>query len=129
MEPWRRLAPCNVAIGQLFSIFDLSPEEYGITHEKLAFPLPAAFVCDLPVSTGRHIGAEAMSLYVLDAISWIFGIRGHIPQCDDFGVGRGVSSLADGGKALPRVLVGLAASVAFLSLALGAVVALAVRLL
>jgi hypothetical protein len=70
-----------------------------------------------------------MSLYVLDAVSWIFGIRGHIPQCDDFGVGRGVSSLADGGNALPRVLVALAVSVAFLSLALWAIVSLAIRLL
>ena len=25
-----------------------------------------------------------MSLYVLDAVLWIFGIRGHIPQHDDF---------------------------------------------
>jgi hypothetical protein len=77
----------------------------------------------------RRIGAEAMSLYVLDAVLWIFGIRGHIPQHDDFRPGRGASSLADSHNPLARMLAAFALSVVFLSLALWATVWLAIRLL
>jgi hypothetical protein len=77
----------------------------------------------------RRIGAEAMSLYVLDVVLWIFGIRGHIPQHDDFHPGRGASSLADSHNPLARMLAAFALSVVFLSLALWATVWLAIRLL
>jgi hypothetical protein len=45
-----------------------------------------------------------MSLYVLDAVFWILGIRGHIPQNDDFPVGRSESSLAAATGRLMRIL-------------------------
>jgi hypothetical protein len=70
-----------------------------------------------------------MSLYVLDAVLWIFGIRGHIPQHDGFRPGRGGSSLADSSNPVGRVLAAFALSVVFLALALSATVWLAMRLL
>jgi hypothetical protein len=70
-----------------------------------------------------------MSLYVLDAVLWIFGIRGHIPRHDDFRPGRGGSSLADSSNPLLRMLAAFALSVVFLSLSLWATVWLAMRLL
>ncbi|HEY5131102.1 MAG TPA: hypothetical protein VIJ35_28075 [Bradyrhizobium sp.] len=76
----------------------------------------------------RYIGAEAMSLFVLDAVLWIFGIRGHIPRNDGFPSGRSESFAANTG-ALMRVLAAVAMSVVFLSLVLWAAVWLAIRLL
>jgi hypothetical protein len=73
-------------------------------------------------------GAEAMSLFVLDAVLWIFGIRGHIPQDDGFPTGRSQSSAANTG-ALMRVLAAVVTSVVFLSLVLWAAVWLAIKLL
>ncbi len=70
-----------------------------------------------------------MSLYVLDAVLWIFGIRGHIPRHDDFRPGRGASSLADSSNPLARILAAFALSVVFLALALWATVWLAIRML
>jgi hypothetical protein len=70
-----------------------------------------------------------MSPYVLDAVLWIFGIRGHIAQHDDFRPGRGGSSLADSNNPVRRVLAAFALSVVFLTLALWATVWLAMRLL
>ena len=35
-----------------------------------------------------------MSLYVLDVLLWIIGIRGHIPHYDEFRPGRSESSPA-----------------------------------
>jgi hypothetical protein len=77
----------------------------------------------------RSIGAWAMSLFVLDAILWIFGIRGHIPQNDGFPAGRGQSSFAANTATLMRVLAAAVISVVVLSLALWAAVWLAIKLL
>jgi hypothetical protein len=77
----------------------------------------------------RKIGGEAMSLYVLDAILWILGIRGHIPQDDGWRGSRGGSPFAANTNALMRVLAAVVVSVVVLSLALWAAVWLAIRLL
>jgi hypothetical protein len=73
------------------------------------------------------MGAEAMSPYVLDAVFWVLGIRGHIPKNGDFHAGRGESSSA--GHRLLRVLAAFVLVVAVLSLALWAAVWLAIKLL
>jgi hypothetical protein len=100
-----------------------------VTRKRLALPQRAALRSRAAVTRViRQMGAEAMGLYVLDVVLWILGIRGHIPHHDSFGPGRGASSVADGGNPL-RILAAFALSVAFLSLALWAVVWLAVRLL
>jgi hypothetical protein len=70
-----------------------------------------------------------MSLYILDAVIWIFGIRGHIPQNGDFGAGSNKSSLADNANRLMRILAASVVAVAFLSLVLWAAVWLAIKLL
>jgi hypothetical protein len=70
-----------------------------------------------------------MTLFVLDAILWIFGIRGHIPQNDGFPAGRSGSSFAANTATLMRVLAVAVISVAVLALALWAAVWLAVKLL
>ena len=70
-----------------------------------------------------------MSLRVLDAILWIFGIRGHIPRNDDFGPGRGESSFGANSGRLMRVLAAVVVAAALLSLALWAAVWLAIKLL
>jgi hypothetical protein len=77
----------------------------------------------------RQIEVEAMSWYVLDAVFWIFGIRGHIPQNGDFPAGRSESSLAAATGRLMRILAAFVVSVATLSLVLWAAVWLAIRLL
>jgi hypothetical protein len=64
---------------------------------------------------------------VLDAVLWVFGIRGHIPQLDGFPVGQSGSSFAARTGTLMRVLAVL--SIGFLTLALWAAVWLAVKLL
>jgi hypothetical protein len=69
-----------------------------------------------------------MNLFVLDAIIWILGIRGHIPQDDDSPAGRG-QSLAAGPNLLVRVLAVAIISIACLSLALWLAVWLAIKLL
>ncbi len=70
-----------------------------------------------------------MSLYVLEAVLRIVGIRSHIPQHDDFPVGRNESSLAAATGRLMRILAAFVVSVATLSLVLWAAVWLAIRLL
>ncbi len=68
-----------------------------------------------------------MGLFVLDVILWLVGLRGHIPQFDDF---RPVPS--HGSPRSPALLGILAAFVgvfAVLSLALWATVWLAIQLL
>jgi hypothetical protein len=77
----------------------------------------------------RQIGADAMSLFLLDAVLWVFGIRGHIPQQDGFPVGRSGPSFAANTATLMRVLAAAVVSIGFLSLALWAAVWLAVKLL
>lgn len=70
-----------------------------------------------------------MSLFVLDAVLWIFGIRGHIPQNDGFPAGRSGSSLSANTSTLMRVLAAAVVSIVFLSLVLWAAVWLAIKLL
>jgi hypothetical protein len=78
---------------------------------------------------GSIIGAEAMSLSVLKVVLWIFGIRGHIPQNDDFGDGRSGSSFAANCGPLTRVLAAFIVVVGLLSLVVWAAVWLAIKLL
>lgn len=70
-----------------------------------------------------------MSLFMLDAVLWIFGIRGHIPQHDGFPDGRGGSSFAANVAPLMRVLAIAVVAVVFLSLVLWAAVWLAIKVL
>lgn len=70
-----------------------------------------------------------MGLYVLDAVIWMLGIRGHIPQNGDFGPVPGESSFGSGSSTLMRALAAFVVTVALLSLALWATVWLAIKLL
>jgi len=70
-----------------------------------------------------------MRLYVLDAVFRIFGIRAHIPQNDDFGGGRGRSSIGSRTGTLFRVLAAAVVVAVILALALWAAVWLAIKLL
>lgn len=70
-----------------------------------------------------------MSLSMLKIVPWIFGIRGHIPQNDDFSGDRDGSSLAAHFSPLARVLAALVVVVVLLSLVLWAAVWLAIKLL
>ena len=70
-----------------------------------------------------------MSLYVLDLVLLIFGIRGHIPQHDDSGAGPNRSSFADSTNRLMRILAAAVVTVLLLSLVLWAAVWLAIKLL
>ena len=70
-----------------------------------------------------------MSLFLLDAVLWIFGIRGHLPQHDGLPASRSGSSFAAKTATLMRVLAVAVVSVAFLSLVLWAAVWLAIRVL
>jgi hypothetical protein len=70
-----------------------------------------------------------MSLFMLDAVLWVFGIRGHIPQNDGFPDGGDGSSFAANTARLMRVLAAAVVSVVFLSLVLWAAVWLAIKLL
>ncbi len=68
-----------------------------------------------------------MSLFVLDAILWIFEIRGHIPRNDDFPAGPNKSSLAANTGRLMQILAIFALVAALLSLVVWAAVWLAIR--
>lgn len=70
-----------------------------------------------------------MRLYVLDAVIWILGIRGHIPQHDNFHPPHGGSPLGTARGAAIRILAATVASLAFLGLVLWAAVWCAIRLL
>jgi hypothetical protein len=67
-----------------------------------------------------------MSLFVLDTIFWILGIRGHIPGHDDFHGGPHKSSFVSNPR-LMWILVVFVLVVALLSLAVWAAVWLAIR--
>ncbi len=68
-----------------------------------------------------------MSLFVLDAIFWICGIRGHIPGHDDFHGGPNKSSVgADTGR-LMRILAIFVVVAALLSLVVWAAVWVAIK--
>jgi hypothetical protein len=68
------------------------------------------------------MGAEAMSLYVLDAVCWMIGIRGHVPPNGDFPAGPNEPSLGTNTNRLMRVLAAAVLAIAVLSLVLGAAV-------
>jgi hypothetical protein len=68
-----------------------------------------------------------MSLFVLDAIFWISGVRGHIPTNDDFHGGPNKSSFAANSGRLMRILLAFAVVAALLSLAVWAAVWLAIK--
>lgn len=68
-----------------------------------------------------------MSLFVLDAIFRVFGIRGPIPGNDDFHGGPDRSSLAAVGSRLTRILAVFVVIVALVSLVLWAAVWLAIK--
>lgn len=70
-----------------------------------------------------------MSLFVLDIVLWVVGIRGHIPQSDGFPIGRSAPSFEASTGTLMRALAAAAAVVAGLSLVLGAVVWLAIKMI
>jgi hypothetical protein len=70
-----------------------------------------------------------MNLYVLDAVVWIFGTRGHIPQHGDFPVGPNRPSLASNANRLMRFLAASVLAIALLSLVLWTAVWLALKLL
>jgi hypothetical protein len=70
-----------------------------------------------------------MSPNVLDAMLWILGIRGHIPQHDDFGAGPYKSSLASSANRLMRGLGAFVVFVALFSLVLWGAVWVAIKLL
>ena len=70
-----------------------------------------------------------MGLYVLDAMIWILGIRGHIPQFDNFHAASSGSSPGTPTSGLIRILAATVASLAFLALGLWAAVWCAIRLL
>lgn len=70
-----------------------------------------------------------MSLSMLKLVPWIIGIRGHIPQNDDFRGDRNESSLAADFSPLARILAVFAVAVVSLSLVLWVSVWLAIRLL
>jgi hypothetical protein len=62
------------------------------------------------------MGAEAMSLYVLDAVCWMIGIRGHVPPNGDFPGGPDEPSLGTNPNRLMRVLAATVLAIAVLSL-------------
>jgi hypothetical protein len=70
-----------------------------------------------------------MSLYVLDALIWILGIRGHIPRGGDFGPVPGQSPLSAGSGTLMRAIAVFAVVVTCLSLLLWMAVWLVIKLL
>jgi hypothetical protein len=72
-------------------------------------------------------GEPVMSLYVLDVVFWIFGIRGHVPHHDGFRAGGGAPPFA--AISLTQILAAAVLSVAVLALVLWATVWLAIRLL
>ncbi len=67
-----------------------------------------------------------MSLYVLDVVFWIFGVRGHIPHDGDFPARPNKSPLTPNTSRLMRILAAVVA-IAILSLVLWALVWLAIK--
>jgi hypothetical protein len=68
------------------------------------------------------MGAEVMSLYILDAVCWMIGIRGHVPPDGDFPSGPNEPSLGTNTSGLMRLLAAIVLIIAVLSLVLGAAV-------
>ena len=70
-----------------------------------------------------------MSLYVLDAVCWMIGIRGHVPPNGDFPAGPDEPSLGTNTNRLMRILAAAVLAIALLSLVLWAAVWLSPKLL
>lgn len=70
-----------------------------------------------------------MGLFVLNAVLWVLGIRGHIPQNDGFPAGRSGSPFPANASTLMQVLAAVIVSIVFLSLVLWVAVWLAIKLL
>jgi len=68
-----------------------------------------------------------MSLFVLEAVFWVFGIRGHIPRYDGLPERPARSSLTDNSIPPTRILVIIAAVVVALMVVLWAAVWLAIK--
>jgi hypothetical protein len=69
----------------------------------------------------------AMSLYLLDGIFRLFGIRGHIPGDDDFPERPARSSPGENSARVMRILVIVSTVVAVMLLVLWAAVSLAIK--
>ena len=59
-----------------------------------------------------------MSLYVLHAVCWMIGIRGHVPPDGDFPAGPNEPSLGTNTNRLMRVLAAVVLAITLLSLGL-----------
>ena len=70
-----------------------------------------------------------MGLYVLDAVFWMIGIRGHVPPNGDFPAGPNEPSLGTNTNRLMRILAAAVLAIALLSLVLWAAVWLSPKLL
>ena len=70
-----------------------------------------------------------MSLYVLDAVCRMIGIRDHVPPNGDFPAGPNEPSLGTNTNRLMRVLAAAVLAIALLSLVLWAAVWLSLKLL
>jgi len=68
------------------------------------------------------MGAEAMSLHVLDAVCRMIGIRGHVPPNGDFPAGPNEPSLGTNTNRLMRVLAAVVLIIVCLSLVLSVAV-------
>jgi len=68
------------------------------------------------------MGAEAMSLHVLDAVCRMIGIRGHVPPNGDFPAGPNEPSLGTYTNSLMRVLAAVVLIIVCLSLVLSVAV-------
>jgi hypothetical protein len=68
-----------------------------------------------------------MSLFVLEAFTWVLGIRGHIPQSRGFGEGPRHQAFATNRGIVMRALAVFVVTTAFLGLALWAAVWLAIK--
>jgi hypothetical protein len=78
------------------------------------------------LTNSAKAGAEAMSLYVLDVVFWIFGIRGHIPHDGDFPARPNKPPLTPNASRLMPVLAA-AVAIAILALVLWAAVWFAIK--
>jgi hypothetical protein len=70
-----------------------------------------------------------MSPYVLDAVCWMIGIRGHVPPNGDYPTGPNEPSLGTNTRRLMRILAAAVLAIAFLSLMVWVAVWLSLELL
>jgi hypothetical protein len=99
-----------------------APGGESLRFRKEPLPFPAM------VAGKRQTGAGAMSPHVLDAVIWLFGMRGPDRPGGDFPVGpRGSSPTASANWL--RMLAAWLVAIVFLSLVLWGAVRLALKLL